>query len=223
MYNKANVRNTRPFQVMQPLIELAMAQTSSRGAYIYRFDPDGETASVAEYSGPALFENGGEHEPIGGVVAAYHRKRNAPIVLQERAWTDQRFAALAEFRAHRFEGVVSVPLLDRGAAIGMANFCWIESRALRARELTLLLELSLPLATLLTVPILRAELDRTAQQLAARKVLERAKGLLQESLGFTEAQAYMQIRLWSRRQRTPMRQIAERLVQSSKQGEGERA
>ena len=46
------------------------------------------------------------------------------------------------------------------------------------------------------------------RQLETRKLVERAKGLLQEALGWSEEQAYLHIRRLSRQQRTPMREIA---------------
>jgi AmiR/NasT family two-component response regulator len=99
----------------------------------------------------------------------------------------------------------------------MANFCRTGGASFKARELAFLVGLSAPLAALLTTSSLREELERTAQQLADRKLLERAKGLLQESFGWTEAEAYLQIRRLSRQQRTPMREIARQVIDASRQ------
>jgi AmiR/NasT family two-component response regulator len=99
----------------------------------------------------------------------------------------------------------------------MANFCRTEGASFRARELAFLVGLSAPLAALLTASTLREELERTAQQLADRKLLDRAKGLLQESLGWTEEESYLQIRRLSRQQRTPMREIARQVIDAGRQ------
>ena len=110
-----------------------------------------------------------------------------------------------------------VPLLAPAGVVGMANFCRIEGTSFKARELAFLVGLSAPLAALLTASTLREELERTAQQLADRKLLDHAKGLLQESLGWSEEEAYLNIRRLSRQQRTPMREIARQVIDAGRQ------
>ena len=57
--------------------------------------------------------------------------------------------------------------------------------------------------------LLLADLNR---RLADRKLLERAKGLLQTRFRWTEEQAYLHLRNISRRRRTPMREIAQEVI-----------
>lgn len=59
---------------------------------------------------------------------------------------------------------------------------------------------------------LRAQLDRLQQRLSDRIVIERAKGILVQQLGISEEEAYKRLRLSSRRQRRPIRDIAQSLV-----------
>jgi hypothetical protein len=147
-----------------------------------------------------------------GRAVAFHKVRTSVIVLQHGAWTGWRFAELPEFEANHFEGVVSVPLIHADGVVRMANFCETKRSSLSEEELSLLFDLGLPLAALLTMTALQNQLKTTAQLLADRKVLERAKGRLQQTFGWSEEQAYMHIRRLSRQQRTPMREIAERLI-----------
>ena len=145
-----------------------------------------------------------------------HRNRNTPIVLDAAAWRDPRFAALPEFRVHQFDAAVSVPLLDSGAVLGLVNFCRKEAGPLKPREVTLLTELGLPLSILVASASLREPLARTERGVPDRKILERAKGLLQERLDYTEDQAYLHLWLLSRQRRTPIRETAERLLQGDR-------
>jgi AmiR/NasT family two-component response regulator len=48
--------------------------------------------------------------------------------------------------------------------------------------------------------------------LADRKLLDRAKGLLQASFQWTEEEAYLHLRRTSRQRRTPMRDIAREVI-----------
>jgi AmiR/NasT family two-component response regulator len=77
------------------------------------------------------------------------------------------------------------------------------------------MSLSLPLGTLLIASTLRDRLQKAAQELADRKVFERAKGLLQARFQWTEEEAYLRIRRLSRRCRTPMRDIAQLVIESN--------
>jgi uroporphyrinogen-III synthase len=47
--------------------------------------------------------------------------------------------------------------------------------------------------------------------------LERAKGLLQERLGYSEEEAYLQVRRLSRQRRRPMREIARQIIEADVQ------
>jgi len=64
------------------------------------------------------------------------------------------------------------------------------------------------------VEVLRRELEKLTQKLAARRILERAKGILQAEFGWTEEEAYLHVRRLSRQNRIPMREIAINLIES---------
>jgi AmiR/NasT family two-component response regulator len=51
-------------------------------------------------------------------------------------------------------------------------------------------------------------------QLQTRKVVERAKGILQRELGLSEEQAYLALQKQSRQKRMAMREIAEAIILS---------
>ncbi len=68
----------------------------------------------------------------------------------------------------------------------------------------------------------RQENSLLERRLAERKLVERAKGLLQAHYGWTEEDAYYHIRRTSRQQRTPMALIAQRIIDLSAAKEVER-
>ncbi len=59
---------------------------------------------------------------------------------------------------------------------------------------------------------MHAELQRTKDDLAARKLIERAKGLLMEHNGMTENEAFRAMRDMSQKQAKPMRDVAENVL-----------
>lgn len=62
---------------------------------------------------------------------------------------------------------------------------------------------------------LRSELKSVAARLASRKVVERAKGVLQADRGLSEETAYEYLRKLSRQRRTPLAEIAQEIVSNS--------
>jgi hypothetical protein len=144
-------------------------------------------------------------------------QRPTAVVLYERASDDWRFESLPEFRQHRFQGVVSIPLQDTGEVVGVANFCRSHQSTLPPRELSFLLSLSLPLGALVNSEAVRQRLERATQLLADRKVLARAKGVLQSNLGWTEEEAYLHIRRLSRQSGVPMRDIARQVIEAGQE------
>ncbi|MAQ18845.1 MAG: hypothetical protein CMN30_29115 [Sandaracinus sp.] len=59
---------------------------------------------------------------------------------------------------------------------------------------------------------LRNELKKTKDDLAARKTIERAKGLLMQHHGMTEEQAFSSMRTMSQQQGKPLRDVAENVL-----------
>jgi len=60
---------------------------------------------------------------------------------------------------------------------------------------------------------LEAEVDDLQEQLETRKLVERAKGVLQEALGISEPQAFRWIQKTAMDARTSMRQVAQAVVE----------
>jgi uroporphyrinogen-III synthase len=64
------------------------------------------------------------------------------------------------------------------------------------------------------VELARMEYEKTqlADQLETRKVMERAKGILQRELSIDEEAAYLMLQKQSRQKRKPLREIAEAII-----------
>ena len=191
-----------------PLLDLAILQAKAHAAYAYRFEHEKNDLTLVAFVGPALSE---KKSFLRGITPT-HWNRKVPIVLHSGAGSDERFAAFPEFASGQFDGVISVPLIDSGESVGIANFCRRGDTPLAPSALSLLMNLSLPLGALLTASTLRYRLHKSGQDLADRRVVERAKGLLQARFQMTEEEAYFWIRRRSRRFRTPMREIANRVI-----------
>ena len=197
------------------LLSLALSEAQAQGAYVYSFDPLALTARIVSWAGLPPTD-----PPLAADVprraARTHFGRSAPLILHENAWSDPRFEPLPEFARNRLEGVASIPLLESGAVVGMMNVCRSRPVSLQASALSFLLSLGVAVSALLVGEAARASLRREVEnlnrQLADRKLLERAKGLIQERFQWSEEQAYLHLRNLSRRRRTPLREIAMEVI-----------
>lgn len=80
------------------------------------------------------------------------------------------------------------------------------------QESTLLPAIEAALANYEKLARLEEEVNKLKETLAARKLIERAKGILMETLGITEAEAYRRIQRQSMDRCVPMKTIAEAII-----------
>lgn len=91
--------------------------------------------------------------------------------------------------------------------------CGIVGFALKpVRSATLLPALEICLAAYRKVAALEEEISRLKERLETRKVVEKAKGILMQTLGLTEQEAYRRIQKQSMDRCTSMRAIAEAII-----------
>jgi hypothetical protein len=122
---------------------------------------------------------------------------------------------LAEWISPRSRGFLLFPWKVRQRAVAVV-FCFTEPAPLW-RDVPDAIAESLNLIGLATWSVkevvrLRSELRITTNRLAGRKVVERAKGMLQREQGITEERAYEYLRGQSRRRRITLEAIAEEVV-----------
>jgi hypothetical protein len=198
------------YHAPRPLVPLVLAERHAQGIYVQRFDLLKRTTQVVAWSGPPPASTG--PWDLLGTATQSHLNRQAPIVLEDSVRSVPRFEALPEIRGDRFDEIVSIPLLDSRRVAGFLNVCRSSRANLQAHELSFLLGLNVPTGAPLAAIEARLNLEREVAmlslRLAGRKLVERAKGLIQERFQITEEQIYLSLRNLSRRRRTPMRDIA---------------
>lgn len=107
-------------------------------------------------------------------------------------------------------GVQDPDLIDRSIATGVSAYLTkpVDDMALEAA-------IRLAAARHDEFLALEAEVDRAQQALADRKLIERAKGLLIDSLGLAEAEAFARIQRAARNRNLRLADVAREIVQQS--------
>ena len=191
-----------------PLLELLCSQTRSDGIYVYHLGKAGSTLELLTWHGLQPAQFGHYEAEIGRRPSNWFPEQWSPVLIESDAWRDARFDHFPEFLRNRFETVAAVALVESGEIKGLINACRLEPGPYQPREVEFLTSLGAAIGALLARPQLADELASVQRKLADRKLVERAKGILQSRFSWTEEKAYLELRRTSRRKRVRMSQIA---------------
>ncbi len=151
---------------------------------------------------------------VGEGITGWVAQHLEPVAVSEKAALDPRFQFFHELPEDSYEAFLSVPLMCRGRVVGVINLQHRQHHVYRRREIRLISTVGFLVGAEIELARLEVANTTLAEQLQTRKVVERAKGLLQRELGLTEEQAYLALQRQSRQKRKPMREIAEAIVLS---------
>jgi signal transduction protein with GAF and PtsI domain len=151
-------------------------------------------------------------EGITGWVAEHLR----PVAVAHGAFRDPRFRFFNELPEDRYEAFLSVPILCRGKAVGVINLQHRAPNDYTRRQIQLISSLGFLVGAAIEIAQLEERNAQLSQELEDRKVLERAKGIVQRELGLSEEEAYISLQKRSRQLRKPLREVAEAIILSAK-------
>lgn len=149
---------------------------------------------------------------IGQGVTGWVAEHRQTVVLPARAWADPRFRQFVNLPEDRFEAFLAVPILCRGKFVGVINLQHREPHHHSRREIRLISLIGFLVGAEIELARMEDEKTQLTDQLETRKVMERAKGLLQRELNIDEETAYLMLQKQSRQKRKPLREIAEAII-----------
>ena len=119
--------------------------------------------------------------------------------------TDPRFAGLPEVLQFGLKKLLVFPLRDRDGLSGVMTIGRTSDQGFDSRAV----QLALPAARIAGAVI---ERDSLREELRSRKLMERAKGILQRERAISEEDAYLQLCRQSRQLRRPVADIAREII-----------
>jgi signal transduction protein with GAF and PtsI domain len=149
---------------------------------------------------------------FGQGITGWVAENVKPIVIAERAFGDPRFEFFKDLLEDRYEAFLSVPVLSRKRLVGVISMQHREVHVHTEREIKLISTIGFLAGADIEMARLETENNKLIQQLEARKIVERAKGILQRALSIGEEEAYLTIQGKGRRMRKSMREIAEGII-----------
>jgi uroporphyrinogen-III synthase len=149
---------------------------------------------------------------IGEGITGWVAQHLQPVAVPRNAFLDARFRLFNELPEDHYEAFLSVPILCRGKAVGVINLQHREPHNYTRRQIRLVSTLGFLVGSAIEIAQLEEKNSQLSQQLEDRKVLERAKGIMQRELGLSEEDAYITLQKRSCQLRKPLRQVAEAVI-----------
>ena len=150
--------------------------------------------------------------PMGKGITGWGAEHREPVALRRHAYHDPRFRFFHELPEDEFEAFLSVPILCRDRVVGVINVQHRVPHIYRPRQIRLISTVGFLVGALIELARLESENLQLAEELETRKVVERAKGILQRDLKLTEEEAYLTLQRESRQRRKPMKDVADAIL-----------
>ena len=198
--------------VLNRVVEFATALVKCDSCLIYVLEGDELVLRASRNPHPDIVDR--LKLRVGQGITGWVAEHNEPVAIPEKAALDPRFQFFHEVPEDSYEAFLSVPLMCRGRVVGVINLQHRQHHVYRRREIRLISTVGFLVGAEIEMARLEDANTTLSQQLQARKVVERAKGILQRDLGLTEEQAYLTLQRQSRQKRKPMKEIADAIVLS---------
>jgi len=149
---------------------------------------------------------------VGQGLTGWVAEHCETVAIPAHAAVDPRFKIFHDLPEDSFEAFLSVPILCRGRVVGVINLQHRQPHHHTKREIRLISTIGFLVGAELELARMETEKAQMARQLEDRKLMERAKGLLQRQMNLSEEEAYLTLKKYSRQKRKSVREIAEAIL-----------
>ena len=197
-------------EVLAQIVEFASALVKCDSCFVYVVE--GEELVLRASKNPHAEVVDRLKLKIGQGITGWVAEHREPVAVSNNAYQDVRFKLFNELPEDRYEAFLSVPILSRGRAVGVINMQHRQPHTYTRRQIRTISTIGFLVGAEIEVARLESANSQLIQQLETRKLLERAKGILQRDLKIDEEQAYLALQRQSRQKRRSLKEIAEAVV-----------
>lgn len=197
-------------QVLSEVVEFVAAVVECDSCFVYLVE-DGDLVLQASKN-PHPEAIGRLKMRVGQGITGWVAEHRSPVAAGERAFEDPRFKLFNELPEDRFEAFLSVPLVSGGRLVGVIN---VQSRAphhYTQHEIGLVSAVGFLVGAEVERARLESENSELSERLETRKLVERAKGILQREMKISETEAYRILQRESQQRRKSMKDISESIL-----------
>src|SRR6478752_3483649 len=197
-------------EVLARVVDFASALVKCDSCLVYVMEDDELLLRASKNPHPEVVDRLKLH--VGEGITGWVAEHREPVAVSKNASKDPRFQFFHELPEDTYEAFLSVPLMSRGRVVGVINLQHRRPHVHNQREIRLISTAGFLVGAEIEMARLETENTNLSQKLETRKIVERAKGILQRDLSLDEEQAYLALQRQSRQTRKSMRQVAEAVV-----------
>ena len=197
-------------RVLERIVDLISGEVECDSCFIYILEGDELVLRASKNPRPEVVDR--LKLRIGQGITGWVAEHREPVALASNAFQDPRFNFFSELPEDRYEAFLSVPILCRGRVVGVINLQHRLPHVHNRRDIKLISTLGFLVGAEIERARLEGEVSQLSEQLQVRKLVERAKGMLQRDLGLSEEEAYRTLRRQSRQMRKTMKEVAEAVL-----------
>jgi signal transduction protein with GAF and PtsI domain len=206
-------------EMLGEIVGLTVQVTDCDACLVYLLERENGEIVLRASQVPHAADLGNLRMKMGEGVTGWVAEHKSVVALSSNAAADKRFKTFQALIEDTYEAFLSVPLVAGGDVIGVINVHHRAAHPHTKEEIGLLTFIGEQMGGAISKSLLAEEnarlLEETQEmkrQLETRKLVERAKGILQSRYKLTEEEAYLRLRNESRRLRRPMRDLAEAII-----------
>jgi uroporphyrinogen-III synthase len=206
-------------EMLGEIVGLTVQVTACDACLVYLFDKEASEIVLCASQVPHAHELGNLRLKMGEGITGWVAEHQSVVSLPSNAAQDKRFKRFRALVEDTYDAFLSVPLVSSGDLIGVINVHHRQSHEHSPQEVSLLTFIGEQMGGAIFKNKLAEENARLKEEtvevkrkLEERKLVERAKGILQRRHGLTEEDSYLQLRNESRRLRRPMKDLAEAII-----------
>jgi len=196
--------------VLGRVVDFVTSLVQSDSCFVYVLDDDALVMRASKTPHPDVVDR--LKLRVGQGITGWVAEHRQPVAVSRHAFEDPRFQTFNELPEDRYEAFLSVPVLSRGKLVGVINLQNRQTHEYTRQEIQLISTIGFLVGAEIEMARLEVENTQLSERLETRKILDRAKGILQRDLGITEEEAYLTIQRQSRQRRKTKKEIAEAIV-----------
>ena len=197
-------------EVLVRIVTLISSEVECDSCFIYILEGDELVLRASKNPHPEVVDR--LKLRVGQGITGWVAEHLEPVALSEDAFRDPRFNFFSELPEDRYEAFLSVPILSRGKVVGVINLQHRLPHVQSKRDVKLISTMGFLVGAEVERARLESQVSQLSEQLEIRKIIERAKGILQRDLRLSEDDAYRMLQRQSRQMRRSMKDVAEAVV-----------
>ena len=206
-------------EMLGEVVGLTVQASDCDACLVYLIDHSSDEIVLRASQVPHAADLGNLRLKIGEGITGWVAEHKSVVALPSNAASDARFKRFKTLIEDTYQAFLSVPIVSGGELIGVINVHHRDSHDHSTEEISTLIFIGEQLGVTISKSLLEEEnarlLEETQEmkrELETRKLMERAKGILQQNHSITEEEAYLRLRNQSRRLRRPIRELAEAII-----------